>query len=168
MSYVSLSKKNTEIFLLPVCVYLNIRCFLPCFLDWIHTQCCISINLPLYMDFRSIYAQLLMWLKSSLCPSVQMFKWFIVSCVHLHLNYIYFYTMCLQPSHPELMRMSGGFVCASFAVASAGAGCGSDSTRLNIQQAKFVHKKPCVSVITHSARQSQIVADKINTANRYE
>lgn len=30
---------------------------------------------------------------------------------------------------------------------------------------QFVHKKPCVS---RSARQSQIVADKINTASRYE
>lgn len=58
---------------------------------------------------------------------------------------------------------------ASSAVGAAGAGCGSDSNGLNIQRAKFVHKEHGVSSsITHAARQSQTVADKINTANRYE
>lgn len=33
----------------------------------------------------------------------------------------------------------------------------------------FLHKRLCISSsITHSARQSQIVTDKINAANRYE
>lgn len=45
----------------------------------------------------------------------------------------------------------------------------SDSMNLSNKRAKFVHKKHCVSSsITQSARQSQIVADKMNTANRYE
>lgn len=86
--------------------------------------------------------------------------------VHLHLNYIHCYAQSPR------IHVNARWVCVcarSFAVGSAGAGCGSDSIRLNIQQAKFAHKKHSVSwSVTHSARQSQIVADKINTASRYE
>ena len=49
---------------------------------------------------------------------------------------------------------------------SAGAGCGPRFNESCIQQAEFVHKTH--SVITHWARQSQIVADKINAASTYE
>lgn len=132
----------------------------------------ISIKQHVHVDFRSMFGWLL-WLKASPWTSVWMSR--VIHCdmgaftPELHRitsNYIHSHGMCLQHSHPEFMWVPGGFVCAC---GSAGAGCGSDSIRINTRQTKFVHKKHCL--LQHNSlgdRQSQIVADKINTAHRYE
>lgn len=133
-------------------------CFLFVCLVRLNPYSKLSIKQPLCVDVTSIHASLLVRLKASLCASVWTSSCFIVTRAHLHLNYTRSHATCSQPGHPEFIA-NARWVLASDLGSAGGAG-----VWLGFNEAR----RSTRSTVSPRAGQTQIVADKINAANRYE